>query len=124
MDVRSPAAFVVSLLLLVASATLGVLVHDAEIGGPSAASLSSGDAIRIKGEATPFSGEAPADVESPSFWLDTDDWSGPILVTAAPLTPDGGVWVVEGEVVSVTTWHDGDLLVVDAADVTAPLVFD
>jgi hypothetical protein len=122
MEARSRPAVAVSLLLLGASAGLGILVHDAEIGGPEANQLAPGDEVRIKGEAHAISGEPP--VPGAAFWLESEQWDGMVLVTEPPHAPRDGVWVVTGSVQAIEPWHVGRLLIVEAAAVTAPLLFD
>lgn len=122
MQVRNRSSLAIALLLLSSSGALGLMVHDAEVGGPDAATLQPGDEVRLRGVLAPVR-EAESPTGGVASWMETDAWAGTVIVTADHRLPDDGTWVVQGKVLWIGPAADGDLLVIEALDVTEPILF-
>lgn len=130
MSLRSAPLFAVSLLLLAASAGLGlVLIHDGEVGIDAAklAYTDAGDAVRLKGDlatadaaAIPGWADLKALLHHSTYVMAVEGVNATILVTGMTAELDGEDVVVEGPIV----WNDVaagiHVVIVDADAVTVP----
>ncbi len=127
MELRSPTAFAVAVLCLFSSASLGILIHDAEVGTISLDDAEPGDSVRFRAIAE--------DADGPHAFLQAWRFHGVqadvlvfndahVIVLHGEESLDDGPWIIEGTLKGRMA-HDGHSMpIVQAHEVTAPILFD